>query len=290
MTRSEPVRAEAAGARRPLEALPRLGVGLGYRPEIMREIMAHCSEIDVLEVLADRAVKGSARDRAEIRDLAAVFPVIPHGVNLSIGSVDCLEDAAYLRSLGRLVRATRAPYYSDHAAFTKFGGRSIGHLSPLWRTEEQLRVLETNIRAVQRLLKKPLVLETITVPFDIPGSQMGEAEFLNRLTASTGCGLLVDLANVFINSVNHRFDAERFLGELDAASVVQFHLAGGVRRGAAWIDTHSAPVPPQVWRLLAAMAPRCPNLKAVIIERDSNFGDFGALLEEVRKVRSIWTA
>lgn len=275
-------------AREALLAAPRLGVGLGFRPEIARLIMEHCAQVDVLEVLADRILRGGQRDWEELKDLARIFPVIPHGVNLSIGSVDCLGDAPYMRTLKRVCRWIRFPYYSDHFALTKVRGRDIGHLTPLWRTREQLDVVVRNVLAVQESLGRPLVLETITVPFEIPGSELSWAEFFNEATRRTGCGLLLDLANVQINGANHGQDPADFLRGLDLSAVIQIHLAGGVREHELWVDSHSAPIPGDLWDLFGAWAPRCPNLKAVIIERDSHFLDGMRLLSEVRRARTLW--
>ena len=272
----------------PLDRIHRMGVGLGYRPEIARDIMRHHSEIEVLEILADRVIRGGRREWDEIRDLSKIIPLIPHGVNLSIGSVDCLKSSEYLKTLKRLTRWMACPYYSDHFALTKVRGADIGHLTPLWRTREQLDVVVSNTLAMQKRIQKPLVLETITIPFEIPGFEMSATQFINEATERTGCGLLLDLANIFINGANHGFDPAGFLESLNLAAVVQIHLAGGIRNGGAWIDSHSERVHPAVWKLLKAYAPRLPNLKAIIIERDSHFVDFKALLAEVRKAKAIW--
>lgn len=277
-----------SSAKAALRAASRLGVGLGYRPEIARDILRRCEEIEVVEILADRVLRGGKRDWDEIRDLSKIITVIPHGVNLSIGSVDCLQDAGYLKALERLCRRGRFPYYSDHFALTKVSGRDLGHLTPLWRTREQLEVVVRNVVAIQERLDRPLVLETITVPFEIPGGQLSWSDFFNAAVERTGCGLLLDLTNVFINGANHGFEPASFLEDLDLDAVIQIHLAGGVRRGRRWIDSHSAPVQEEVWKLFAAFAPRCPNLKAVIIERDSGFADWSALLAEVRRAKRIW--
>lgn len=275
-------------AREALHRAPVLGAGLGYRPEIAQEILEHCEEIQVVEVLADRILRGARRDWEEVRDLARILPVIPHGVNLSIGSVDCLRDTPYLKALARLSKWIEFPYYSDHFALTKVLGRDIGHLTPVWLTRAQLEVVVANIRVVQRRLQRPLVLETITVPFEIPGGEMDAAEFLNEAVRRTGCGLLLDLTNVFINGKNLGFPPEGFLKRLDLGAVCQIHLAGGIRRSGVWVDSHSAPVQDAVWRLFETALPRCPNLKAVIIERDSRFTRFSGLLSEVRRVRRLW--
>jgi len=270
-------------------SLPRMGVGLGYRAEIARDIMEHVDEIEVLEVLADRIFRGSERAWEETRDLAKIFTLIPHGVNLSIGSVDCLEDESYLKALDKLSRWIPFPYYSDHFAFTKTKTRAIGHLAPLWLTHQQLDTVVQNILAIQNRIQKPLILETITIPFELPEAEMKQEDFFNAAVEASGCGLLLDLANVFINGINHGFEPLRFLEKLNLDAVVQIHLAGGVQKNGFWIDSHSASIHPEVWKLLRTILPQCQNLKAIIVERDSEFIDFSELLNEVRQAREIWT-
>jgi uncharacterized protein (UPF0276 family) len=180
------------------------------------------------------------------------------------------------------------PYYSDHFALTKAGGAPIGHLSPIWRTREQLRVLSRNVDAVQRLLGLPLVLENIAALFELPGAEMSEPSFMNEVVQKTGCGVLLDLENLHANELNLGVSARKYLSELDLDSVAQIHLAGGRQSGDYWIDSHSRPVPEAAWRLYEEFAPRCSNLKCVIVERDEGLSGFAQVLREVRRASAVF--
>ena len=272
-----------------LQALPSMGAGLGYRAELTRDILQNLSDIDVLEFSADRLHGGGEREWAELKDLSELVPLIPHGVNLSIGSVDCLKETGYLDSVERLCRWLDVPYYSEHFALTKHGGRDFGNLTPLWSTREQLGVVVHNIDVIQELIGRPLVMEIITLPFEIPEADMSCVEFVNEAAARTGCGLLLDIANIFFNGANFGLDPRKFVDDLNLHAVTQFHLAGGVLEAGHWIDSHSAPVQPEVWQLYCEIAPRCRNLKAVIVERDARLeGSFPGLMAEVGRAKDIW--
>jgi len=264
---------------------PVLGAGLGFRREVAARILRACDDIPVVELLADAFVDKS---RSEVDDLSEVFALVPHGVSLSLASTDCLDDDAYLSKLRELCRGRDFPYYSDHVALTKAGGAKIGHLSPVWRTREQLRVLSRNVAAVQEILGLPLVLENVAALFEIPGAQMSEPAFINEVVQKTGCGVLLDLENLRANELNLGVKAAAWLRELDLDCVAQIHLAGGRQSGDYWIDSHSRPVPDIVWRLYEEIAPRCAYLKCVIVERDEGLSGFGRVLEEVRRAGAVF--
>jgi uncharacterized protein (UPF0276 family) len=170
---------------------------------------------------------------------------------------------------------------------TKAPGINLGHLSPLWFTEETLHRVIDNVSFVQDYLGKPLILENLTSFFDIPGGTISQEDFFHRLVAATGCGVLLDITNVYINSVNHHFDPLAFLARLPLEQVVQVHLAGGL-----WLndrilaDTHSEPVQKESWDLLKALVARC-RVRGVIIEHDANFPEMDLLLQQIRRARQI---
>lgn len=261
-------------------------VGISFRRTLARDLLERVDEFDVFEVLADHAFTSPTEART-FADLEAKVPIVPHGLELSIGSVDCLEDGRYLEAVTELCRLHRGAFYGDHLAMTKLHGRSIGHLSPLWYTRAQLDVVVRNVTAVQARIGRPLALETITRPFDFAPSDLTEAGFINRMVQETGCGVILDLANLFINAHNLRFDPRRFLEELDLSAVWQLHLAGGRKVGAQWIDSHSSAVAAPVWKLLEEVAPSCGNLRAVILERDNDYPAVEELIADVRRARRI---
>lgn len=264
--------------------LPWLGAGLGYRTEISQEIMQNRKSLDFLEIISDNYLFSPAR-RKQLAQLCASFQVIPHGTNLSIGRAGSL-DRQYLKEIKQISQLTGAPYYSDHLALTSLPGIDLGHLSPIWYTEESLQVIIENVRTVQDYLEKPLVLETITYDLEIPGASISQPEFFRRLTDETGCGILLDVTNLYINSVNHRFDPVAFLDQFPLERVVQVHLAGGFWQDDYLIDGHSEAVPRENWQLFEEVAKRI-RIRGTIIERDDNFGEFEALLNEVNQARKI---
>ncbi len=185
-------------------AIPALGVGLGYRTELKEAILAHREQIDFLEIITDNYLAAPGA-QAALRELCALFPVIPPGVDLSIGSLMPL-DQPYLQGIKRISDLTGSPYYSEHLCMTRVPGRDIGHLAPLWFTEELLQHVTQRVLTLQDFLGKPLILENVTYMLEIPQSTMSQAEFFQHLVEATGCGVLLDITNVFINATNHHFD------------------------------------------------------------------------------------
>lgn len=263
--------------------IPGLGVGLGYRSELREGILANRERIDFLEIICDNYLRESSA-LAALEELCTLFPVIPHGVGLSIGSVMPLEPA-YLRSIKRVSDLTGSPYYSEHLCMTRVPGRDIGHLAPLWFTEELLQHVTDRVLRLQDYLQKPLILENVTYMLEIP-SPMRQTEFFRRLVEATGCGILLDVTNVLINATNHQFDARDFLKQMPLSHLVQIHLAGGYWRGGWLVDGHSELVPPEVFALLEFLTSLCP-IKSVIFEHDAHFPPIADMLGQMDHVRSI---
>jgi len=268
--------------------LPYLGSGLGYREELKDAIFAARGAIDFLEIVTEQFLE-HPQGLDELRRICDVYPVIPHGLGLSIGSASGVR-REYLSKIKRISDVTDAPYYSEHLCMTSAPGIEIGHLSPLALTEDVLRRAIANVRVVQETLEKPLVLENVTYLFSIPGEQMTQPEFFAQLVEATGCGVLLDVTNVFINATNHGFEALRFLSSLPLESVVQVHLAGGHWSRDVLVDSHSALVQEESWELFDALVARTA-VRASIIEHDAGFPDeFGTLIDQVARARSIMRA
>jgi hypothetical protein len=260
-------------------APPHLGAGLGYRPALRKEILQHLPEFDFLEVISDSFF----RNEAGLRALASLLPCVPHGLNCSVGST---LDPAYLERLRRVVDVVQPPWHSDHLAFTRAGGASVGHLAPVPYTEESLAVVVANIRRVQEAIGVPFAVENITMPFYWPNNTMAEDEFLREVVRRTGCWLLLDLENARVNAANHGGDPRRLLDALPLERVLQVHLAGGVRAEGLEHDSHSMPVSEATWALLEELCARVVP-RAVMVERDGNFPPFADLVAEVRRARGI---
>lgn len=272
-----------------LKAIPYAGLGIGLRPEIANETVAHASEIDVVEVISEGFFAEHLDAYPLLRRALEKFKVVPHGINLSIGGTPEITDE-FLENAKRLTDYLHAPYYSDHFCITKHDDLSqIGHLSPIWYTQESFDLIAARIDRVQQFIGKPLVLENITAPFVIPGADYEEPEFITKVCETTGCGLLIDLTNIFINAANRGENAQALLERYPMDYVVHVHLAGGIQdHEGKYIDSHSAAVHPEVWPLLEWTA-RTADIKTLIIERDENMhAEFNDLvLQDLRHARSI---
>ncbi len=265
--------------------LPALGVGLGFRVPFRGDLFLHQRQVSFLEILADHYLDTSPEQEQELDLLAEHFALIPHALNLSLGSAEGV-DPAYVRKLAKLVRRVNPPWWSEHIAFTRAGGVDIGHLSPLPFTWEAVEVVCRNIAEVRRWIDRPLILENIAYAMTAPAGEMSEAEFLTEVLERTDCGLLLDVTNLHTNAVNHGYDPLAFLGQLPLERVVQLHFVGGHWHNGVLIDSHSQPTPPKVWALMEAVLTRVP-VKGVVLERDENLPPFEELLGELDQVRRI---
>jgi uncharacterized protein len=268
-----------------IEQLPRLGVGLGFRRELAREIMAHAGQIDFLEIISEHFLDPTPFDSRLLRELARQFPLIPHGLNLSPGTAEPVRED-YLRRLAQLISRISPAWWSDHLAITRAGRIDIGHLSPLIETERSLDIVTENIARARSFVGIPFVLENIAYTLRLPGAKMSEAAFLSRVLAQTDSGLLLDLMNLHANSQNHGYDAYEFLSRIPLERVVQVHVIGGHYHNGVLIDSHSQRTPGEVWNLLEFVARRT-SVKAVLIEWDERFPDFAVILDEIARAREI---
>lgn len=271
-----------------LQDLPVLGIGIGYRPELHREQSRYEDRIDWFELIADRYLRSVPESIERALEMLGRHPLIPHGLEMSVGTDEPL-DPGYLGEVNELVHALGAPFYSDHLCMTKAGGLEIGQLTPLPFTEATAERCAAKARQVQRALGVPFLLENISYGFAFP-SPMSEAGFIRRVVTDADCGMLLDLANVFINSQNHRYDPYAFLDALPLERVIQVHLAGGEVHAGRWVDSHSQSVDahPEVWKLLEFVVQRAP-VRAILIERDQNFPtEFAEMLEDIEHAREIF--
>jgi uncharacterized protein len=265
--------------------LPVLGAGLGLRPEV-DELARTPGAVDWVEVISEHYLVRTKERVEEAVELARLVPVIPHGIELSIGTEGEL-DLAYVEALAEFVALVDAPWCSDHLCFTKAGDVSLGQLGPLVRTRSAAAAIGAKAQRVQDMVGVPFLLENITYYVDL-GGELSDAEFLNEVMEHCECGLLLDLTNVYTNGVNHGFDPEGYLDTVPLERVVQIHLAGGDPSPVALLDSHGAPVPEEVWGLLDYVVPRAPNLKGVMIERDQHFpDDLTELLDEIDRARGV---
>lgn len=275
---------------RELKKIPYLGAGIGLRNEIADPTMGHKSDIDVLEIISERFFNKPPATWNFLRGFADHFPIIPHGVKLSIASAREI-DREFLDNIKQLCEFVNASYYSDHFALTRLPGIDIGHLSPIWFTHETLELVVKKVDVIQDFLGIPLVLENISAVFTIPEADFEEPEFITSVCRRTGCGLLLDVTNVHINSYNRGQDPYSLLERFPLDHVVQIHLAGGVIKDERFADTHSTEingVNEAVWGLLERASAEC-DIKALVIERDQDFKeDFDKMiLKDLGRARAI---
>jgi uncharacterized protein (UPF0276 family) len=268
---------------------PYLGVGLGYRVPLHDDILANADRIDFLEFISDLYLYAPAERVDRLAALRELFPLIPHGVGMSIGTAGSLSPD-YLRRLAALVRRVDAPWFSDHLSFTRVPDTDVEHLTPLWFTEESLAAVCRNLRQVNDVIgDRQFLLENITYYFPVPGTEMTEAEFVTRVLQDSDAGLLLDVNNVYVNSVNLGFDPYEFLASIPLERTVQIHLAGGRYVKDVLVDTHSAPVHETVWEMLGYVLDRAP-VRAILLEWDQDWPEFDVLLDHLDRARAMLRA
>lgn len=260
-------------------------IGAGFRREAWKEIRSNLDDFDVFEITVDHYIYGSPRVRDRILEIADCKPVVVHGVGLSIGTATT-PDRAYLDQVAAFIERVRAPWYSEHLAFTGVPGTDLSELLPLPRTQAALEVVARNLEVVREHVKRPVLLENITYYFTYPADELSEIEFLTRVLDTTGALLLLDLENVSINARNHRLDAGAFIDALPPRVVRAMHVAGGTSDGELRIDSHSRPVSDDVWALLErVLKTQAPD--AIIVERDDELGRFADVIEDCRRARRV---
>lgn len=264
------------------------GFGLGLRPQHYDALLAGEARVDWLEILSENYLVEGGRPLWMLDRMAERWPVALHGVSLNIGGSDPL-DRDYLRALRGLVRHVRPRIVSDHLCWTRHGGVQFHDLLPLPQNDDTVLHVAARVRQVQDALGVPLVLENVSSYLRFAGDTLDEAQFLSAVVAESGCVLLLDVNNVFVNAHNHGFDAVAFLDRLPRHAIRQIHLAGhapDARGSGLLIDTHDAPVPAGVWRLYEEAVRRFGAVPAMI-ERDDHIPPLDALLAELETARRI---
>jgi uncharacterized protein (UPF0276 family) len=266
-------------------SLPFLGAGLGYRRAIRPFYAEHADTLGFLEVMPEHILEAAPGARAELYEDTARFPVVIHSVTLSVGTATG-PDAGFLPKMARINRRFRVPWCSDHLCFTKIGGRAIGQLTPIPYTDESLAATVLNVKAVQRAVGVPFLVENISQYFQFPGNTLSEPEFFAEVTRHTGCGALLDVTNLRNNAANLGTDPERYLAEFPLERLVQFHLAGSEWIGGRLLDTHGAAIHPEVWAMTRRVIDNS-NVRALLIERDQTFGSLPRLAGELKKAHRL---
>ncbi|WP_407284918.1 DUF692 domain-containing protein [Streptomyces sp. BP-8] len=263
--------------------LPHLGLGVGLRTPHLPYIRRHRPAVGFFEIISENFLDTRGGRRHALAEIAERYPVVLHGVSLSIGSTDPL-DFGYLRRLKRLADEVRAPWVSDHVCWTGVLGVHTHDLLPLPFTEETLDHVVRRVRIVQDVLERRLVLENPSSYVEFRASTLAEWEFLGRMAEEADCGLLLDVNNVHVSAFNHDFDPVRYLRELPHERVVQMHLAGHTHYGTHIVDTHDAPVSEPVWELYRLTTELTGGV-STLLERDDKLPPFPELLAELDRAR-----
>ena len=270
--------ASAAETRR---SAPRLGVGVLYNAALPDFLRANLDLVDYVAVIpdtfwSDRGAGASPRFEELEADvdfltwLAERIPLVAHGIGLSIGSAGPL-DLEYLEQVARWQARFGWRWHSDHLSFVRVVDQhghdhNAGLAIPFPYDEDVLALVAERARLVQERIPSPFLLENNVSYIDIPDQDMSEPEFLTRLAAESGCGLLLDLHNVVVNATNHGFDASGFVHAVDRSRVVEVHVAGGSELAGMYTDSHSGASPEAVWALLDELVAEAPNLAGITFE------------------------
>ena len=291
-----------------LDSLPRLGVGLLYLPSLPNFVRAHVDALDYMAIIPDRFWSdagpgtGTRYDEAgrqvEVLDwVAARKPIVGHSVGLSIGSAELFDDE-HVEQIARWHARYAFPWHSDHLSFTRVPGLDAhsdfaGLAIPVPYDHDVLEMITERVERVRAAVPAPFLLENNVYYVDLPEQDMSEPEFLNALSARSGCGLLLDVHNVYVNAVNHGFDAREFIRAVDLSRVVEVHIAGGSEMGGMYTDSHAGAVAGPVWDLLDEVVATAPNLCGITFEFGDTYlpdlGGWDGVLRELERARAAWS-
>ncbi|OYW55981.1 MAG: hypothetical protein B7Y80_03460 [Hyphomicrobium sp. 32-62-53] len=262
-----------------------LGFGLGLRPQHYADILGGNPDVDWFEVISENYMVPGGQPLRMLERIRARYPIVMHGVSLSIASTSPI-DHAYLAGLRTLADRFEPEFVSDHLCWTGVHGVNLHDLLPVPYTREALDHVCARVAAVQDAIARPLALENVSSYVEYAHSEMSEWDFLAELTRRTGCWLVLDVNNVFVSAFNHGWDARRFIDAIPRDRVVQFHLAGHEHAMTHIIDTHDALVPPEVWDLYAYAVDRFGAV-STIIERDDHIPPLADMVSELSIARRI---
>lgn len=264
---------------------PITGFGLGLRTEHYADFLAGRPAVDWLEVISENYMVPGGKPLRHLDRIRADHAMVMHGVSLSLGGTDALDEN-YLRALKALADRVQPAWLSDHLCWTGVNGHNLHDLLPLPMTEAALRHVADRILRVQDTLGRRIAVENLSSYVRFAADEMPEHEFVAELLRRSDCWLLLDVNNVWVSSVNHGFDARRYIDAMPAERVVQIHLAGHSEQDGFLIDTHDAPVCDAVWQLYRHTLRRL-GPKPTMIERDDHIPPLDELLAELAIARQI---
>jgi uncharacterized protein (UPF0276 family) len=262
---------------------PDLGFGIGLRTVHFAHILEQHPKVDWFEILSENFMDTGGRPAYVLDQIAERYPIVAHGVSMSIGSTDPLN-MDYLQKLKALAKRTRAHWVSDHLCWTGVSGLNMHDLLPMPYTDESLAYTVKRVRQVQEILERPIVLENPSTYLEFAQSDWKEWDFMATLAEEADCGILLDVNNVYVSAFNHGFDANEYIDRIPADRVVQNHLAGHMNKGTHIIDTHNDFVIDAVWELYRRAYQRTGGV-ATLLEWDQDIPSFEVVHAEALKAR-----
>ncbi|HAU1182478.1 TPA: DUF692 domain-containing protein [Legionella pneumophila] len=267
------------------QKLPYLGFGLGLRPNYYEEILTSKPDLDWFEILTENYLIPGGKPLYYLDKIREHYPIVMHGVSLSLGSTDPLN-WDYLNQVQELASRIEPVWISDHLCWTGVHGLNTHDLLPVPYTTEAIQHIVSRIQEIQDFLKRPFLIENVSSYLTYKQSEMSEWDFILEIVKQSGCYLLLDVNNVYVSSFNHHFDPMAYINSMPPGRVAQIHLAGHTNHGDYIIDTHNAPVIEPVWDLYEATIQRLGPV-STMIERDDNMPDFSELLSEINHAKRL---
>ena len=267
---------------------PYLGIGLGLRTVHFNHILGQQPKIDWFEALSENHMDSGGRPLFVLDQIAERYPVVLHGVSMSIGGTDPI-DFEYLRKLKNLARRVNARWVSDHLCWTGVMGKNTHDLLPVPTNEQALKHIAERVRVVSDYLERPLVLENPSTYVAFRESTITEWDFLRQLTEESDCYLLLDVNNVYVSAFNHGFDPKTYIDGIPIGRVVQIHLAGHTKYDTYIIDTHTGQVIDEVWSLYDYTIRRFGEV-STMVEWDQDIPDFETVHAEALKASEMLEA
>ncbi len=267
---------------------PDLGLGVGLRTVHFRHILETHPDVDWFEIISENFIDSQGRPRYVLEQIADRYPIVMHGVSLSIGSTDPL-DFEYLTRLRDLARIVKPKWISDHLCWTGVAGRNTHDLLPIPFNRHTLKHVVERVKAVSDFLERPLVLENPSSYITFRDSTMDEWTFMTEMAEQADCGLLLDVNNVYVSSFNHDLDPIEFIRNLPHKRIVQFHLAGHSNYTTHLIDTHDDHVIDPVWELYR-LAHELTGGVSTLLEWDASIPPFPVVHDEVKKAKQFMGA
>lgn len=262
-----------------------LGFGLGLRTDHYESILAGKPRVDWFEALSENYMVPGGKPLHYLERVRAEYPLVLHGVSMSIGSSDAL-DRDYLQALKTLVDRVEPKWISDHLCWTGVAGKNLHDLLPIPYTGEAVAHIASRVEQVQEFLGRRILLENVSSYVTFEQSEMEEWEFLSEIAQRADCLILLDVNNIFVSGMNHGFDPRRYLDNVPASRIQQIHLAGHSNCGTHIIDTHDAPIIDKVWELYSYTIKRLGPV-STMIERDDHIPPLDELVTELGEARRV---